>query len=264
MNKLLRIIDHPLSVSLLVLGGLLALYFWVGIDINHPLYVITALTGGWMVAFHSSRWHEKNRFINEIRYESAKKLIEISSAVAQMATSLNGDVGSLRSNLNLRKGEMGGVFRDWGDIYTKVSNHFDEYQRLHLEFHRVYEENELLLMEFRPHLNVLTQHWAQLSKTYYDFHETLHTLILIHPEIPTQDEHTAKIREKMETLSECSMDVVCLYFDVRIYLLNATLGKIAKRKIPERCPQDPKFMTLSKLAKNANTMNPSEMYGIKK
>lgn len=249
--RFVRIIGHPLSVFLLVLVGLLVLYYCGKVDVNHPLYVIIALTGGWMVAFYTSQWHEKNRFINVTAYEAARTLITLSSAVAHMATNVKGDVGSLNVKLDLRKGDTRGLWGNWGDTYTKVDSHFDEYQKLHLSFLVTFEENELLFMDFRPHVNILSRQHDQLSKAYYDFRGALHALMLLHPEVPTQDEHTSTIRQQMDALSDQCMDVACMYFDMRICLLNATLGKVTKRQIPERRPQNPQFQTLSELAKGA-------------
>jgi len=204
-----------------------------------------------MVAFYTSQWHERNRFINVTAYEAARTLIKVSSAVAHMATNVDGDVGALKVKLDLRKGDTGGLWGDWGDTYTKVDSHFDEYQKLHLSFLVAFEENEVLFMDFRPHVDILSRQCAQLSKAYYDFHGTLHTLMLLHPEVPAQDEHTSAIRQQMDALSDQCMDVACMYFDMRICLLNATLGKVTKRQIPERHPQNPTFQTLSELAEGA-------------
>jgi hypothetical protein len=244
-----KVITHPVFVWFIILFGLLIIHFKFNVSVQEPIFVIFALTAGWVVAFHTTYWNQKQNFINKLKYDVANSLILISSNASRSLVSLDSDMRELISKFDLRKGPTGEYLSSWGDIQTKVEKHYEEFTNCHLSLLGKYEENEILFLNLRKLINVFNVQWSSISSSYYKFIGTLKTLILVHESVPREDQYTEKIRNEANDLSSKCLDTVGYLYDLRIELLNKTLGPIVNEKVPEREPQDPEVKILSNLAK---------------
>lgn len=246
----LRLISHPVVVAVLLLSVLLALPLCLQIGIDEPLYVIMALTAGWLVAFHTNYWIQKESLVRQLKWSVAKSLIENGSDTSSELVALDSRLRDLILRFDLRRGPVGEHVSEWGDIKTVIESKFKRYQQLNLEFIRLYEENEILFPQFRKRVNVFCERWSQVSSAYYKCHATLDVLMHVHTSIPAEDQHTEKIRQEIEELSSKCMELIGLYYDLRVDLLNATLGKLTHTRVANRAPTDPSVQSLSQLAEN--------------
>lgn len=244
-----KVTTHPVFVWFIILSGLLIIHFRFNVGVQEPIFVIAALTAGWIVAFHTTYWRQKQNFINKLKYDVANSLILISSKVSSALVSLDGDIRELITKFDLRKGPTGEYFSSWGDIQTKVEKHYEEFTNYHLSLHEKYEENEILFLNLRKLINVLSIQRSSISNSYYKFIGTLKTLMLVHESVPREDQYTEKIRDEANDLSSKCLDMVGYLKDLRIELSNRTLGHIVNERVPEREPQDPEVKVLSEIAK---------------
>lgn len=244
-----KVITHPGFVCLFILFGLLIIYFIFNVGVQEPIFVIVALTAGWVVAFHITYWTQKQHYINKLKYDAANSLILISSKASSTLVSLDGEMRALIMKFDLRKLPNGKYFSSWGDIQSKIEKHFEEFSDTHLSLIRKYEENEILFLNERRLINVFCVQQSNISSSYYKVIGILKTLMLVHDSVPKEDQYTEKIRNEANDLSSKCLDTVGYLHDLRIELLNKTLGLIVNEKVPEREPGDKEVKILSEIAK---------------
>lgn len=252
-----KVITHPGFVCLFILSGLLIIHFIFNVGVQEPIFVIVALTAGWVVAFYTTYWTQKQHFINSLKYDVATSLILISSKVSRALVSLNSDMSELIQKFDLRKQPNGECFSCWGDIQSKIEKHFEEFSDTHLSLHEKYEESEILFLNERKLMNALCVQRSNISSLYYKAIGTLKTLMFVHKSVPEEDQYTERIRNEANDLSSKCLDVVGYIIDLRTELLNKTLGSIVNEKIPERKPGDKEVKTLSEIAKK-DVLNENE------
>lgn len=248
-----RILIHPAFVWLSILAILFIMHFKFNIGVQAPLFVITALSAGWIVAFHTTHWSQKKNFINNLKFKAANILIDIATNTSHALVNLNGDAGSLKTKIDLRKGPTGDYFTEWGDLLPDIDKHYKEYSNYHILLLGAYENNEILLLDFKKLIQVFNIQHSKTYKAYYDLRSTLHVLMLAHKKIPKEDKYTEKVLREAHELGKICMDTMCYLHDLRIDLLNKTLGPIVHEKVPNRKPQDPSILILSEVAKNENS-----------
>ncbi len=244
-----KVITHPGFVCLFILFGLLIIHFIFNVGVQEPIFVIVALTAGWVVAFYTTYWTQKQHYINKLKYDAVNSLILISSKVSRALVSLDGDMRALTMKFDLRKLPNGECFSSWEDIQSKIEKHYEEFSDTHLFLLGKYEENEILLLNERKLINVFSIQWSSISSLYYKVIGTLKTLMLVHDSVPKEDQYTEKIRNEANDLSSKCLDTIGFLHDLRIELLNKTLGPIVNEKVPEREPGDKEVKILSEIAK---------------
>lgn len=244
-----KVITHPGFVCLFIPFGLLIIHFIFNVGVQEPIFVIVALTAGWVMAFYTTYWTQKQYYINKLKYDAANSLILISSKVSRALVSLNGDMRALTMKFDLRKLPNGKYFSSWEDIQSKIEKHYEEFSNTYLSLLGKYEENEILLLNERKLINVFSVQWSSISSLYYKVIGTLKTLMLAHDSVPKEDQYTEKIRNEANDLSSKCLDTIGFLHDLRIELLNKTLGPIVNEKVPERKPGDKEVKILSEIAK---------------
>lgn len=244
-----KVITHPIFVCLFTLFVLLIIHFIFNVGVQEPIFVIFALTAGWVVAFNITYWTQKQYYINKLKYNAAISLIRISSKASSTLVGLEGDMHALITKFDLRKQPNGKYFSNWGDIQSRIEKHYKEFFDTHLSLIRKYEENEILFLNERKLINVFCVQQSKISSSYYEVINTLNTLMLVHDSVPKEDQYTGKIRNEANDLSSKCLDTVGYLYDLRIELLNKTLGLIVNEKVPEREPGDKEVKILSEIAK---------------
>lgn len=245
----IKIISHPIFVWCFVLVALLVIHLSYKVGVQEPLFVIVALTAGWIVAFHTTYWSQKKNFINDLKFKAAKSIIKISADASNSLIVLQSDISLLKTQFNLRKDSNGDLYSDWEDIRSKISRHYDNYTNHHISMLGIYEENEILFMNLRKLIDIFCIRHGKISGAHYKFSSTLHVLMLAHEKVPREDKYTEKIRAEADEFSNLCWETIGYLGDLRKELLNKTLGAIVHAKVPNRKPQDPDIKILSEIAK---------------
>lgn len=249
-----KVITHPGFVFLFLLFVLFIILFIFNVEVQEPIFVIFALTAGWIVAFHITYWTQKQHYINKLKYNAANSIILISSKASSTLVSLDSEIRVLITKFDLRKLPNGEYFSSWGDIQSKIEKHYKEFFDNHLSLIGKYEENEILFLNERKLINVFCIQQSRISSSYYEVINTLKTLMLVHNSVPKKNQYTEKIRNEAEDLSSECLDMIGYLYDLRIELLNKTLGLIVNEKVPERAPRDKEVKILTEIAKKDVSM----------
>ncbi len=204
---------------------------------NHYLSLLhSQQVGLWLSTLLN--WSQKRHYINKLKYEAANSLVLISSKTSSALVSLDSDMRTLIMKFDLRKQPNGENFSNWEDIQSKIEKHYEVFSDTYLSLLGKYEENEILFLNERKLINVFSVQWSSISSSYYKVIGTLKTLMLVHDGVPKEDQYTEKIRNEANDLSSKCLDTTGYLLDLRIELLNKTLGPIVNEKIPEREPGD--------------------------
>lgn len=247
LNKAIGNASHPLSICLSLLLLFLVVILIFNADTNNTIFTIAALTAGWIVAFYTTYWNQKRNFINNLKYEAAKSIVQSLSNVSSDLINLKSSSDGLITRIELAKGSTGKLHAKWGETQKQIKRYFNRYSENFLKMLCEYEESEILFLDLRKLINIFCKNHGNLSNSYYRFHSTLDTMILMHSEIPNNEEYSQKLKEEASRLSSLCLDMVGYCQDLRVELLNRTIGVLVNKQVERRKPGDPNCKILSEL-----------------
>ena len=228
------------SVTCILFIALLAiLHVALKIRLDHPVFTISGLTAGWLIAFLTGRWSDQASRLDEARLAAYCEIKGPLSAMKLDLTRLSSDIRNWGSSLKWVDVPHLSAVVQWQTIPQTFSQNWQQAQDHYMQFLIAFESSALLFWDLEELRLTLFEENDRVGGEWSKYFSELQLNVATNPSGPKDHKKSDELNSSAAHIADRIMDLATYLHDFGISLQNHTTSSLVGQKLPPRIPHPP-------------------------